>query len=63
MCKEVPPAVVMTFLNDLYTCFDRLGTLLGSYAGGNKCIRNVLRSNAGDCQPSWHAQPVHMFPL
>lgn len=26
MSKEVPPAVVMTFLNDLYTRFDRWAT-------------------------------------
>ncbi|GFR48461.1 hypothetical protein Agub_g10364, partial [Astrephomene gubernaculifera] len=31
MCKQVPPAAVMTFLNDLYTRFDSLTDVYGVY--------------------------------
>ncbi len=59
MSKEVPPAVVMTFLNDLYTRFDRWGLCRGSRASWSRCDLQCEAVGVGRLAfRSWHAQPA-----
>ena len=42
ICKQVPPDVVMTFLNDLYREFDDLVTIFNVYKVGSDDIPERL---------------------